>query len=183
LAPRRHDGHDVKQKFCVPFRRAIFVVPLWFIRFRLIAAFNNERRLLSVLRSPFCMQACVLLTVEGGLDNRGESQDDEGIVFMSESAYSAKLGVSNRTDRPRIFWVEPIPDDYTLLPGDEFEIIVTDPHGTPWFDVVEWPCSTQIYIHDAIADTCLHSIRVIQNGNRLEPGHQRQKGLEAGLKY
>jgi hypothetical protein len=124
-----------------------------------------------------------LPTLKGGLDNRGESPDNKGILFMSESAYSAKLGVSNRTDRPRIIWVEPIPDDYTLLPGEELEIVVTDPHRTPWFDIDEWPYSTQIYVMDAIPETWLDGIRVIQNGNRLEPGHQRQKGLEAGLVY
>jgi hypothetical protein len=96
---------------------------------------------------------------------------------------TTKIGISNNTERIRVVWVEPIPEDYTLLSGESLEIVVSDPAGTPWFHVVEWPYATQIYVDGVSSVTSLYEIVVLQNGNKLEPGHQRDKGIEAGLRY
>jgi hypothetical protein len=58
----------------------------------------------------------------------------------------AKLEVWNKTGRIRVVWLEPIPEDYTLLPGERLEIVTTWRLKTPWISVVESLESTQIYI-------------------------------------
>jgi hypothetical protein len=103
---------------------------------------------------------------------------------MLRSDQPARIGVSNNTDRLRIVWVEPIPEDYTLLARESLEVVVHDRSETPWFHVVEWEYSSQVYIEGVNLERFLEGIvSVFQNGKRLEPGHQRNKGLEAGLRY
>jgi hypothetical protein len=91
--------------------------------------------------------------------------------------FSARLRVQNSTERPRIVWVEPWAEDFTLLPGEELEIRARNDSGQPWFSAVEWPDSTQVYLEDVGSD-----FEVLQNGNRLECGHNRKAALDAGLK-
>ena len=55
----------------------------------------------------------------------------------SVAKYSAKLGVWNSTKHPRVVWVEPWGEDYTLLPEEKLEIAVADESEQPWFNVVE----------------------------------------------
>ena len=76
---------------------------------------------------------------------------------------------------PRIVWVEPWAEDFTLLPGEEVEIIARNDSEQPWFFLIEWPESTQIYL-EASSD-----FEVLQNGNRLECGHNRKVARDAGL--
>jgi hypothetical protein len=90
--------------------------------------------------------------------------------------HSAKIGVTNSTARPRIVWVEPWAEDYTLMPGEELVITAQDNADQPWFHVVEWPESTQIYIEAGGA------FEVLQGGRRLECGHNRQAARAASLK-
>ena len=92
--------------------------------------------------------------------------------------FSARLGIWNSTKRLRIVWVEPWAEDYTLLPEEKLEIAVVDDLVQPWFCVVEWENSSQVYIQ-----TMSSEYEVTQDGKRLQCGHNRDAGLTSGLKY
>lgn len=83
---------------------------------------------------------------------------------------AAKIGVINSRDcsQSRVVYVEPWGEDYTLLPGEELEIVATGPNSPPWFNVVEWDQATSVYIEGDCAD-----FAVYQAGQRLECGHNR----------
>jgi hypothetical protein len=91
------------------------------------------------------------------------------------TALSAKLGVSNQTKQPRIVWVEPWAEDFTLLPGEELEIVCRGDTEQPWFCVVENQDSTQVYVESGGYPD------VLQNGQRLKCGYNRQAAKDAGL--
>ena len=86
--------------------------------------------------------------------------------------FKAKLGVSNSGSKPRVVAVEPWANDYTLLPGEELEIVAFGNAQSPWFYVVEWGWASQAYCNET-AD-----FKVVQNGVELRCGHNRQP--EAG---
>jgi hypothetical protein len=90
---------------------------------------------------------------------------------------SARIQVQNSTEKPRIVWVEPWAEDFTLLAGEELEIIAHSTTEQPWFYVVECPESTQVYLEGVSKD-----YEVLQNGIHLECGHNRKAALDAGLK-
>jgi hypothetical protein len=93
------------------------------------------------------------------------------------ATFTGKIAVSNSTKRPRIVWVEPWGEDYTLLPGEELELLCRDDTEQPWFHVVEWEDGSQIYVEQG------GYFEVLQQGKRIECGHNRQAGQEAGLSY
>jgi len=82
--------------------------------------------------------------------------------------HSSKIGIRNSCSKPRAVAVEPWANDYTLLPEEELEIIAFGDKAVPWFCVVEWEDTTQVYCEET-AD-----FRVIQNGTELKCGHNRQ---------
>jgi hypothetical protein len=98
-------------------------------------------------------------------------RDDRGVSVT----YAAKLAMSNSTNRPRIVWVEPWGEDYTLMPGEELLITAEDTAEQPWFHVVELADSSQVYIEAGGA------FQVLQGSRRLECGHNRHAAQEAGL--
>src|SRR5262249_54509773 len=59
--------------------------------------------------------------------------------------FTAKLGVSNSRSKPQVVAVEPWANDYTLLPGEELEIVAFGDAELPWFHVVEWDGVSQVY--------------------------------------
>jgi hypothetical protein len=81
---------------------------------------------------------------------------------------SAKLGVWNSRKTPQIVAVEPWADDYTLMPGEKLEIVAFGKIAVPWFIVVEWEGTSQIYCNDT------DDFKVMQGDRQLECGHQRQ---------
>jgi hypothetical protein len=83
-------------------------------------------------------------------------------------AHCSKLGVANSRKTPLVVAVEPWANDYTLFPGEELVIVAFSDRAVPWFNVVEWENSTQVYPEDA-AD-----FKVFQGGRELECGHNRQ---------
>jgi hypothetical protein len=89
-------------------------------------------------------------------------------------AFTAKMGISNSRGKPQVVAVEPWADDYTLLPGEELEIVAFGNAETPWFHVVEWDGTSQVYC----AETA--DFRVVQNGIELQSGHNRQPEAGAG---
>ena len=59
--------------------------------------------------------------------------------MMSEAGQlSARIVIENSTNRPRIAWVEPWGEDYTLLSKERLEIIARGDSESPWFHVVEY---------------------------------------------
>jgi hypothetical protein len=80
----------------------------------------------------------------------------------------SKLGISNRHDTPQVVAVEPWGEDFTLMPGEELEVVAFGSSALPWFFVVEWSGTSQVYCNDT-AD-----FEVTQGGVRLECGHNRQ---------
>jgi hypothetical protein len=89
----------------------------------------------------------------------------------------ARLQVQNSTEKPRILWVEPWAEDFTLLAGEELEIIARSTTEQPWFHIVEWPESSQVYLEGVSKD-----YEVLQNGIHLGCGHNRKAARDAGLK-
>jgi hypothetical protein len=81
---------------------------------------------------------------------------------------TSKLGVSNSRKVPQIVAVEPWANDYTLRPGESLEIMAFGKREFPWFNVVEWDGTTQVYCEDTA------EFKVLQGGRELECGHQRQ---------
>jgi hypothetical protein len=107
------------------------------------------------------------------------------------NSLTARITVRNDADNPRIIWLEPLTEDFTLLPGEELEIVARDDSEQPWFALVEWPDSTQVYIEGISLDfrdgarACqqlIGSYEVLQGGKRLECGHNRKAAMDAGLK-
>jgi hypothetical protein len=83
--------------------------------------------------------------------------------------FNSKLGVRNSRKAPQIVAVEPWADDYTLLPGEELEIVAFGKKAVPWFNVVEWDGTTQVYCEET------DDFKVMQGDRQLECGHQRQR--------
>jgi hypothetical protein len=84
------------------------------------------------------------------------------------AAYSSKIGVRNSRKSPQIVAVEPWANDYTLLPGENLEIAAFSKSRAPWFNVVEWDGTTQIYCEET------DDFKVLQGGRELKCGLQRQ---------
>jgi hypothetical protein len=82
--------------------------------------------------------------------------------------YSVKLGVINSRREPLVVVVEPWANDYTLLPGEELVVVAFGERPTPWFNVVEWNNTTQVYCEDTA------NFKVLQGDRELECGHNRQ---------
>jgi hypothetical protein len=54
------------------------------------------------------------------------------------------------------------------MPNEELVIIAFGEITLPWFNVVEWDGTTQVYCEDTI------DFKVMQGDRELECGHQRQ---------
>ncbi|MEO6810748.1 MAG: hypothetical protein ABI353_16660 [Isosphaeraceae bacterium] len=81
----------------------------------------------------------------------------------------SKLGINNRRDAPQVVAVEPWGEDFTLMPGEKLEVVAysDSDSATPWFYVVEWEGTSQVYCNDT------GDFEVLQGGVRLECGHNR----------
>ena len=84
------------------------------------------------------------------------------------AAITSKIGVQNRRALPHVVAVEPWGEDFTLLPGEAFEIVAFGDSATPWFNLVEWDGSSQVYCEDA------EIFKVVQGTTELKCGHNRQ---------
>jgi hypothetical protein len=92
-------------------------------------------------------------------------------------SHHAQIRFKNDTLGPRIVWVEPWGEDYTLFPGQWLEIVARGESEVPRFDVVEYEEGFQVWV-----EGCAFDYDVLQDGARVECGHQRQAALDAGLK-
>ena len=105
--------------------------------------------------------------------------------------YVAKVVIKNGTDRPRIVVVEPWGEDFTLLPGEQLDIVVWDIASQPWFNIYEHADFTAAWVEEQAIEpdqargheTHSFGYNVWQNGVLLECGHQRQAALDAGVTF
>jgi len=88
--------------------------------------------------------------------------------FSLRTPKTSRIGISNSRKVPLVVAVEPWANDYTLLPGEELQVVAIGTDKSPWFEVVEWDEACQVYCNDA------DSFRVTQNGVELQCGHNRQ---------
>ena len=95
--------------------------------------------------------------------------------------FFAKIGISNDESQLRVIWVEPWPHDFTLLPGESLEIQVRSFVAQPWFNVVETDRNTQVYVELPLSDLMDAKVEVYQGTTLLEPGHNRQAAIDAGI--
>jgi hypothetical protein len=89
--------------------------------------------------------------------------------------FSAKIEVSNDTKEPRIVWLEPWAEDYTLLPKEVLLILARSESEQPWFHVVIGEKHTQVYSEAG------DMAEVFQNGISLSCGHKREEAIKAGI--
>ena len=99
----------------------------------------------------------------------------------SPEPFSARLTIKNCGKRPRVVWMEPLPDDFTLLPNEELEIVVRDPEKVPSFSIDESDGPTQSATQVYADQSDCYDYDVIQNGVKLKSGHNRQAAIDAGL--
>ncbi len=72
----------------------------------------------------------------------------------------------SRSKRSRLVAVEPWGNDYTLLPGEELEVVAeSDTDEMPWFIVAESNGDTAVWCEETDVFT------VLQGGVELECGH------------
>ncbi|MEO7887382.1 MAG: hypothetical protein ABI893_00985 [Polaromonas sp.] len=81
---------------------------------------------------------------------------------------TSKIGVQNHRGVCHVVAVEPWGEDFTLLPGEALEIIAVGDAATPWFNLVEWDGSSQVYCEDTAI------FKVMQGTLELKCGHNRQ---------
>jgi len=89
---------------------------------------------------------------------------------------SARIVIENDTERPRVVWVEPWGEDYTLLSHEKLEIIARNHVEQPWFQVVEFGHGCSVYLEGITND-----YNVLQDGREIQCGHQRQAARDAEL--
>ena len=93
------------------------------------------------------------------------------------SKLSARIDVHNATKQPRIIWVEPLGQDFTLLPSESMEI--TAEGGQNFFAVIEHDDSTEVYLEGPNSTV----FQVTQKGLQLKCGHNREAACNAGMRH
>lgn len=104
--------------------------------------------------------------------NLGHPELVSFIVLLDRpmNRFTTKIGISNSRSGPLVVVVEPWASYYTLLPGEELLILAFGNAAAPWFNIVEWDDTTQVFCEDT-AD-----FKVMQVGKELECGHKQQDG-------
>ena len=99
--------------------------------------------------------------------------------MMSEAGQlSARIVIENSTNRPRIEWVEPWAriTRFSRRKGSKIIARVTRNRlGSMW--------SSMTREDGRYGSKVATTTDVVQNGIKLECGHQRQAGLDAGLQF
>jgi len=80
----------------------------------------------------------------------------------------SRIVFDNRRDSPQVVAVEPRAEDFTPMPGEELEVVAFGDAALPWFHVVEWEGTSQVYC-EATDD-----FEVRQGGVKWECGHNRR---------
>ena len=78
------------------------------------------------------------------------------------------ITVSNSGTAPRVVFVEPWGEDYTLFRGQGFRVVAFGAETAPSFEIVENDNATSVYCENATGFT------VLLDGKELKCGFQRQ---------
>jgi hypothetical protein len=101
--------------------------------------------------------------------------------------FVARIVVSNDAKRPCVVWVEPWAEDFTLLTGENLEVLVRSSLAPPWFQLVHHDDSIQVYVEIEAAGTPTEiyleqcALEVVQNDKPIHCGHNRQAAIDAGI--
>lgn len=71
---------------------------------------------------------------------------------------------------PRVIWVEPLGEDYTLRPGESLELIAQSEGQDPWFFVEERNHDSLVWLQGDLNVLFV----VMQGERRLACGHNRE---------
>lgn len=82
--------------------------------------------------------------------------------------YEIKVGFGNDTKSQHILWIELWAEDYTLMPGQRFEIHAGGEDVLPWCNIVACQNATQIDL-----EAC-SEYEVYDGETLFECGHHRQ---------
>jgi hypothetical protein len=88
-----------------------------------------------------------------------------------------KIEFCNTGTEPHVIFVEPLPDDFTLLPNEKLEVHAWANGASAEFSLNVAGWATAVYISPDNA-----RYQVVQNGVTLEPAHNRQAALDAGYR-
>jgi hypothetical protein len=81
----------------------------------------------------------------------------------------SQLQWKNERGRAVVIWIEPWAEDYTLLPGDRFELRADCPKDTPWFGLDQSEEQLTIWVN---GDAAVIQPLVV-NGVPAECGYNR----------
>jgi len=98
-----------------------------------------------------------------------------GPHWNTMSRSTARIAVINGCKQPRTVVVEPWADQYTLSPDGSLTVVAWGDEGqssVPWFGLVEWDNTTQVYCEET-AD-----FYVEQDGRRLQYGREVEVSVE-----
>jgi hypothetical protein len=91
--------------------------------------------------------------------------------------YPSKISFSNESPHPRVVWIEPWAEDFTLLPKESLAVHASSKNEIPWLGIIEWDdCQTQIYVEPLEV-----SYTIVQAGRQLTSGHNRVAAIRAGI--
>lgn len=82
---------------------------------------------------------------------------------------SLKLEVTNSIDVPVTLFVEPWGRDYTMLPGETFELVMERASDDSFFNICHYEKTIEVYAEGQCLD-----VLVFQNKKELSCGHNRQ---------
>jgi hypothetical protein len=84
-----------------------------------------------------------------------------------------QLRFSNESKVPRVIYVEPRGDDYTLLPNEELEMRIADDRPQT-FHLIESDQVTQVFLESMNIKNVNTLFTVYQNGHEIHGGHNRE---------
>jgi hypothetical protein len=84
---------------------------------------------------------------------------------------SQRIRITNSIDAPATLFIEPWGRDYTLLPGETFELVMEGASDDSLFDIYHFEKTIEVYPQGHCLD-----ILVLQNEKELQCGHNRQSG-------
>jgi len=87
---------------------------------------------------------------------------------LSDEKEAFRTTFHNAGNQPLTVWIEPWADDFTLLPGEEFDLYVPGLRRASQVCGDQW---IQFYVENSSGE---YDHWVKQNGIQLESGHNRQ---------
>jgi len=95
-----------------------------------------------------------------------------GKIQMSETL---RLEILNDRREAFVVLLEPWGEDYTILPGQQFELVATGTTGESRFHTEHRSHCLAVWVRGPV-----ERIEVFAEGGEIHGGHQRQRGSEFG---